>query len=138
MGAQENVQVVKNGYAAFGRGDVPGLLALFAEDIEWHVPGKGLPTSGDYRGHSGVTAFFQKLAAEVEFLDFQPSEFVAEGDSVLVIGSDRAKIRATNRTLDATWVHAFTLRNGKVTKFREFTDTQAIAAAYEGASRAAA
>ena len=137
MGAQENLQVVKNGYAAFRRGDVPGLLALFAEDIEWHIPGKGFPIAGDYRGHSGVAGFFQKLAAEIEFSDFQPREFVAEGDSVLVIGSDRAKVRATNRTLEVDWVHAFTLRNGKVTKFREFTDTQAIAAAYEGAARAA-
>jgi uncharacterized protein len=137
MGAQENLRVVKNGYAAFGRGDVPGLLALFAEDIEWHVPGKGLPAAGDYRGRSGVADFFQKLAAAVEFLDFQPREFVAEGDNVLVIGSDRAKVKSTNRILEVNWVHAFTLRDGKVTKFREFTDTQAIAAAFEGAARAA-
>ena len=27
MGAQENLQVIKEGYAAFSRGDIPGLLA---------------------------------------------------------------------------------------------------------------
>ena len=43
MSTQENVQVVKDGYAAFSRGDIPGLLALLAEDVEWHIPGAGLP-----------------------------------------------------------------------------------------------
>ena len=34
MVVQENVQIVKDAYAAFGRGDMRGLLALFGEDIE--------------------------------------------------------------------------------------------------------
>ena len=32
MSVQENVQIVKDAYAAFGRGDIQGLLALFAEE----------------------------------------------------------------------------------------------------------
>jgi hypothetical protein len=48
MVVQENVQIVKDAYAAFGRGDMQGLLALFAEDTEWIAPLEGLPLSGPH------------------------------------------------------------------------------------------
>jgi uncharacterized protein len=137
MGTQENVQVVKDGYAAFSRGDIPGLLALLAEDVEWHIPGAGLPLAGTYRGHDGVANFFQKLAAESDVLDFQPREFVADADRVLVVGWERAKVKATNRTAEADWIMSFTVRNGKIAIFREYTDTKALADAYGAAARAA-
>jgi uncharacterized protein len=137
MSTQENVQVVKDGYAAFSRGDIPGLLALLAEDVEWHIPGAGLPLAGTYRGHDGVANFFQKLAAESDVLDFQPREFVAEGDRVLVVGWERVKLKATNRTTEVDWVMSYTVRTGKIAIFREYTDTKALADAYESATRAA-
>jgi ketosteroid isomerase-like protein len=37
MSVQENVQVAKDTFAALGRGDMQGLLALLAEGIEWIV-----------------------------------------------------------------------------------------------------
>jgi uncharacterized protein len=61
MSVQENVQIVKDAYAAFGRGDMPGLLALFAEDIEWITPGEALPLAGTYRGLAGVAVFFRRF-----------------------------------------------------------------------------
>ena len=38
MSIEENVQIVKDFFAAMGRGDKKGLLALSAEDIEWIIP----------------------------------------------------------------------------------------------------
>lgn len=35
----ENVQVVQDLYTAFGRGDIPGVLSLLAEAIDWHFNG---------------------------------------------------------------------------------------------------
>jgi ketosteroid isomerase-like protein len=137
MSSQENVQVVKDGFAAFSRGDIPGLLALLAEDVEWHIPGAGLPLAGTYRGRDGVANFFQNLSAEWEILDFQPREFVAEGDRVLVVGWERAKVKATNRTAEVDWIMSFTVRNGKIAIFREYIDTKALADAHETAARAA-
>jgi ketosteroid isomerase-like protein len=137
MGTQENLQVVKDGYAAYGRGDLASLLALLAEDVEWIIPGAGLPLAGTYRGREGATKFFQKLAAESEVLDFQPREFVADGDRVLVLGSERVKVKATKRTIEVDWIMAFTLRNGQIATFREYTDTKVIADAYGSTARAA-
>jgi ketosteroid isomerase-like protein len=138
MSTQQNVQIVKDGYAAFGRGDIQGLLALFAEDIEWISPGEGLPLAGTYRGRAAVGNFFGKLAETLEFSAFEPREFLAEGDRVLVVGWESGKVKATNRPFEGQWVMAFTLRNGKVTNFREYSDTLAWARAYEIAASAAA
>ena len=84
-----------------------------------------------------MAKFFEKLNEDSEILGFEPREFVAEGDRVLVVGWERARIKATNRMFQADWVMAFTVQNGKVTKFREYSDTQAIAEAYAQNARAA-
>jgi hypothetical protein len=136
MSTQDSLQVVKEGFAAFGRGDIAGLLALMAADVEWAIPGTDLPTSGNYRGVDGVAKFFQTLAADVEILDFQPREFVVDGERVVVVGWERVKIKSTNRVADLDWVMTFTVRNGKVVNFREYTDTKAIAEAYQSAASA--
>jgi hypothetical protein len=96
-----------------------------------------LPLAGTYRGRDGVANFFQKLVADSDVLDFQPREFVAEGDRVLVVGRERMRVKATNRTVELDWIMSFTLRNGKVAIFREYTDTKALADAYASTARAA-
>jgi uncharacterized protein len=135
MGAQENVQIVKDAYAAFGRGDIQGLLAFLAEDIEWISPGGALPLAGTYRGRAALAGFFQKLSEVLEFSSFEPREFVADGDRVLVVGFDSWRAKATNRTFEGHWVMAFTFRNGKVTNVREYVDTLGVALTLEMATR---
>jgi ketosteroid isomerase-like protein len=49
MSIEKNVQIVKNFLAALGRRDKQGLLALFAEDIEWIIPGEDWPLAGTHR-----------------------------------------------------------------------------------------
>ena len=136
MGTTENVQLVKDAYAAFGRGDIPGLLSLLTEDVVWDTPGEGLPMAGTYRGRDGVASFFEKLVQVADVLDFQPREFLGDGDRVLVVGWEQMKVKETGRTAEADWVMAFTIRNGKIAKFREYTDTKAIADAHASAAAA--
>jgi ketosteroid isomerase-like protein len=54
MSVEENVQVVKDFFAAMASSDKERLLALVAEDIEWIIPGKGWPLAGTQRGHAGL------------------------------------------------------------------------------------
>src|SRR6201999_4580867 len=131
MSIEKNVQTVKDFFAAIGRGDKQGLLALVAEDIEWIIPGEDWPLAGTHRGHAGLAAVLQKASEEIETTYPEPPEFVAQGDRVLVVGVATGKIKATNRTFTDDWVFAITVRNGKVTKIREYVDTQALARAAE-------
>jgi uncharacterized protein len=131
MSTQENVQVVKDFFAAMGRGDKQALSALSAEDIEWIIPGEDWPLAGTHRGHAGMADLLQKASEMMETTFPEPPEYVAQGDRVMVIGFARGRIKATNRTFEDDWVFAITVRNGKVTNIREYIDTQALARASE-------
>jgi ketosteroid isomerase-like protein len=72
----------------------------------------------------------QKASETVE-TSTEPSEYVAQGDRVLVVGFAKGKVKATNKTFDDDWVFAITVRNGKVANIREYIDTQALARASE-------
>ena len=131
MSTQVNVQIVKNFLAALGRRDKQGLLALSAEDIEWIIPGEDWPLAGTHRGHAGLEDLLQEANETVETFYPEPPEFVAQGDRVLVIGFAAGRIKSTNRRFEDHWIFAITVRNGKVTKIREYIDTQALARASE-------
>ena len=131
MSTQENVQIVKEFFAALGRRNKQGLLALSAEEIEWIIPGEDWPLAGTHRGHAGLADLLQKANETVETSFPEPPEFVTQGDRVLVIGFATGKVKATNRTFEDHFVFAITVRDGKVKNIREYVDTQALARASE-------
>ena len=128
MSIEENVQTVKNFFAAMGRRDKQGLLALVAEDIEWIIPGEDWPLAGTHRGHAGLANLLETASKSIE-TSTEPSQFVAQGDRVLVVGFANGKIKATNRTFEDHFVFAITVRDGRLTSIREYIDTQALARA---------
>jgi uncharacterized protein len=128
MSIEENIQTVKNFFAAMGSGDKQRLLSLVAEDIEWIIPGKDWPLAGTHRGHVGF-ADVLRGASKMETSFPEPPEYVAQGDRVMVVGVATGKIKATNKPFKDDWVFAITVRNGKVTKIQEYIDTQALARA---------
>jgi len=126
MQQNPNVDIVRSGYEAFGRGDLDALLSLFTEDISWVTPGPTeLPTAGTRRGRQQVAEFFQTLNTHFEFDEFTPREFIAEGDKVVVLGDEIARSRRTGRTIKMTWCHVFSMRDGLVAGFSEYFDTYA-------------
>jgi ketosteroid isomerase-like protein len=126
MSDQQNLDLVRRGYAAFGRGDINGLLELFAEDIVWTTPGPaGFPTAGTRRGRAQVGEFFQRLDETFAISRFEPKTFLASGEHVVVLGEDTASVKATGKTIDNAWAHVFTIRNGKVAGFQEYMDVSA-------------
>jgi ketosteroid isomerase-like protein len=129
MSIEKNVQLVMDFFAAIGSYNEHDLLALVSEDIEWIIPGDGWPLAGTHRGHAELAAVLKKASEEVETTYPEPPEFVAQGDRVLVVGVATGKIKATNKPFKDNWVFDITVRNGKVTKIREYIDTQALARA---------
>jgi uncharacterized protein len=129
MSVEENVQIVKDFFAAMGGANKQDLLALVAEDIEWIIPGENWPLAGTHRGRAELAAVLQKATEEVEMTYPEPPEFVAQGDRVLVVGVATGKIKATNKPFKDDWVFDITVRDRKVTKIREYIDTQAMARA---------
>jgi ketosteroid isomerase-like protein len=135
MSTENNVQVVKDFFAAIGSGDKERVLDLVAEEIEWIIPGEDWPLAGTHRGHAGLADLLQKASEKVEMTYPKPPEFVAEGDRILAIGVATGRIKATNKYFKDDWVFDITVRNGKVTKIREYIDTQALAKASAGGQK---
>jgi len=125
MNNHENLDTVKRMYEAFGRGDLSGLLASLDPQIQWTVPGSA-PWAGEGRGHEYVQGFFQKFGQSATLETFEPRSFVADGDTVVVLGYEEGTFRQTGRTWKAHFTHAYTMSGGKITAHREYVDTQAI------------
>ena len=126
------VDVVKRAYAAFKSGDVEGFLEMCAPDIEWgDVAIKGVAHhAGPVRGRDAVRRAIETLVANEEVLEFQQHRFVDQGDRVFVQGIWRARAKPTGRTFQTNYVHAFTVRGGKVQKYEGYWDTAAHAEAF--------
>ena len=134
----QNISVVKEAYAAFGRGDVQGILDRLDEGIVWkgvYGAAAHVPTSGERRGKAQVAQFFKQVAETINFSKFDPQEFVATGDKVVALGHYTATTSA-GRSFDSDFAMIFTLRNGRVVMFQEFTDSAAVNAAYPIAAMA--
>lgn len=128
---QQNVQLVQQVYAAIGRGDIPAVVAMMTDDVEARFPGPSrIPFAGTYRGRDGVGRFFQAIGANAEVHRFEPQEFIAEGDQVVVLGRERLTAKPTNGSWESDWAMVWTVRDGKVSLLREFHETYAIAHAF--------
>ena len=131
--SDQNVQVVQGAYAAFGRGDVQGLLDVVSDDVDWHgVNGADslIPWGTRVTDKAGVASFFKELDAACEFQTFEPREFFSQGDKVVALGYYLGRSKETGRTFSSEWAMVFTVRNGKVTKFREYTDSFGVVSAF--------
>jgi uncharacterized protein len=120
---------VRGVYEAFARGDVAGALAVLAPDVSW-VEAEGFPYGGTYVGPSAVLeGVFKRLATEWDGFSAVPHEFVAQGDTVVALGEYGGTYKKTGKRFSAPFAHVWSFRNGKVAKFRQYTDTVVVRSA---------
>src|SRR5579862_1691430 len=87
-------EVAKQGYSAFASRNIPALLEMLAEDVEWRFfasPETGTPYGGTFKGRQQVGGFFMKLAESVEILEFDQREFLEGPGHVTVLGHTKAR-----------------------------------------------
>jgi steroid delta-isomerase-like uncharacterized protein len=128
---ETNLERVRATYAAFGRGDLEGILAGMHEDIVWRsrYPAP-VPFGGTFEGTDGVRRFLGRVAESIEVLAFEPTTFLADGARVVVLGSERARVRSTGLEYSNAWVHVFELREGRIASFSSSNDTHAVRTAF--------
>jgi ketosteroid isomerase-like protein len=133
MSTQDNLSIAQGIYAAFGQGDIPAILNVFADDVVLHEPPGGEPPfKGTYHGRDGAAKFFQGMAGAVDVLAMEPQEYVAERDIVVVLGHYRFRAKATGITYDTDWAMVWWFRGGQVIKFQIHSDSATEAAALRG------
>jgi hypothetical protein len=131
MGEQENRQVVEQAYAKFKAGDIRTLLQSMSEDITWQLPKvENVPFTGRRQGRGAVGEFFSTLASLQDARSFEPREFIAQGDKVVVLGHYVYQVKANGRSYACDFAHVHTVRGGQIVAFHEYTDTAAAAKAF--------
>jgi hypothetical protein len=123
--AENNVQLMKSLYGAMARGDAAAAFALFDPQIVWNEADNfayadGNPYIGPQRVGEGI---FGRLMTEWDNFAVVPDQYVGDGETVVSIGRYRATFKATGSPLDAQFVHVWTVRNGKIVAFQQYTDT---------------
>ncbi len=117
-------EVVQAMYAAYGSGDMEALKDTLSDDIQWIYHGTDeIEHSGIYKGKKGVTEFFSDVNAHIDYLDFQPNQFIAEGNIVVVLGNEKQKIKKNGETLEQEWVQVYTVKGELITRMEEFSNT---------------
>ena len=131
MNERTKVGVVQQGYEAVGRGDIPAVLDLLTEDVEWTLQGPSvIPFAGTFRGREGIVEFYSLVGETLEFEQFEPHKFVGQGDTVVVVGYERSLAKPTGRTFEQEWAHVYTLRDDKIATGRFFENTAAQVEAF--------
>jgi ketosteroid isomerase-like protein len=135
MNEKNNVQVVQDLYGAFGRGDMPGILELLDEKVDWHFNGRpnDIPFAGQWQGHSEMADFFRTVGETCDVLEFGPNEVLVLDDHVLSLGHERVRVRQTGLEFESNWAHLFSFQDGRIARLREYYDTAAMAEAFKSA-----
>ncbi|MDJ0719731.1 MAG: nuclear transport factor 2 family protein [Prochloraceae cyanobacterium] len=124
-----NVDVIKGLYKAFAEGDIDSVCALLDPCIEW-IESDGIPYGGVFQGHEAVVnGVFAKMAAEWDNFTAHVDQFIDAGDIVITLGTDSGTFKATGQKMRAPTASIWTLKNGKVVKFRQYIDTLAVVSA---------
>ena len=137
MSEQDNTAIVQQAYNNFKTGNIQGLIDQMSDNVTWQLPEvEGMALAGKRTSRDGVKEFFATLARDQDVLEFEPREFVAEGDKVVSLGDYRWRVKDTGREYASDFVHVFTVRDGKIVAFREHFDSAVVARAYQKATSA--
>ena len=130
MSDQANVALVLSVYDAFNRGDIAAVLDHLDPLAELNFEGPStIPWAGNRHGREDWAKFFQVLGENLDEIRVTMEPFAVQGENVVTAGRYQARVRLTGRRIDSPLVHLWTIRNGKVVRCQELTDTATEAAA---------
>jgi len=121
-----NIDVVRSTFDRAAEGDMEGGLAAYAQDVEWHEP-EGAPFGGVYHGvQELVDRLITPLMEEVPDFATTAEQFIADGDTVVVVARMGGTVKATGATFSTPLVVVYEVRDGKITRVQTFSDTAKV------------
>lgn len=114
-----STQIVLQAYEKFGKGDVPGLLSLCDDKVQFDIEDPMFDAKTRlFNGKAEVGKFFEELGTKIKYSKFQPTRFAADGNDVFVLVETEYEHPATKKKYASQYTHHFKVANGKVTFFR--------------------
>jgi uncharacterized protein len=129
--SQENVDVVRAAFAAYGQGDTEAVLELCAKDIVITQPPEVPGVSPRQYGHAGVLEAFAIWPEQWDEYRIESMRVAADpGDYVIVVTRQRGRGKQSGVEVDMEFTFLFTVREGKIAEWQLFvSEDQALAAA---------
>lgn len=108
-------------FAAFGAGDLDALMEMVHPDSRWtYIGANPRLARADFSGHERVRKFFAGILERLEMDSFNADEFIVEGDTVVIFGSESGTVRATGRSFRNEWTQRYDVENGLITRMVEY------------------
>jgi ketosteroid isomerase-like protein len=120
-----NVQIAKDIYAAFGRGDIPTVMAMFDPEIRWQEA-EGNPHQPDgvkWVGPQAILDLFMRIGLEWEGFTINVGTIHDAGEHVVMEGRNTGLYKPSGKSLDAQVCHVLRFRDGKLLSFQQYADT---------------
>ncbi|ACO79727.1 hypothetical protein AvCA_35800 [Azotobacter vinelandii CA] len=110
------------------------ILELFAEDVDWDVPGdlSAVPWIGPRRDREAVGAFYRELAAQLAPERFEVQRILADDEQAVALGELASRVRATGRLIETPFAFVLSVRDGRIVRYRMLEDSHAVAVAASG------
>jgi ketosteroid isomerase-like protein len=126
--SQQNIDLVRAAYEAFGRGDIPGVFDTMVDDVEFVLAENSVYDRGTpYRGKDDVGEnIFARMGAEWDGFTIVLEALHDAGDVVVMQGRYRGTYKATGRQSNVQVVHIWTVRDGKLVRMQQYADTAAM------------
>lgn len=131
MSPAENIEFIKRTMDAFMSGDLEALLSAITDDaiIKAIIP-DGTPISGHFQGRDGFLRYLTALQSVMEIQAVETTDYTASETSVVILGTERARVLRTGAMLDCEIATIFTLRAGKIARMVAMADMTPIVDAY--------
>lgn len=108
-------------FAAFQAGDLDALIETVHPDSKWTYIGANPKLArAEFSGHQKVRRFFERILERLEMDSFNTDEFIVEGDTVVIFGSESGTVRATNGPFRNEWTQRYTVNDGLITRMVEY------------------
>ena len=129
---EENIRSVKIAYEDFLKGNIQAIIDRCTDDIEWSSHNNPtVPYGKTYYKKAGAAEFFKTLTSNVDYTQFEPKEFYADGDKVFVKGYHKATVKSTGKNFGHEFLMEFTLKDGQIANFFSWIDTRDQSQAFQ-------
>jgi ketosteroid isomerase-like protein len=126
-----NIEAVQHAFANFAQGNIPGILDLCTDDINWSSWKTPIvPFAKTYTGKAGAATFFAELNDALTYTAFEPRHFYDCGDRVFVKVYHSAIVKATGKTFAHEALMEFVFRDDQVCSFFAYVDSLDEASAF--------
>ena len=129
---QAHLDAVGRLYAAYGGGDLPGVLAELADDVDWaaEAAGTSLPWYGPHRGKHDVPRFFEAIALSIDITEFEIVGMTSNDTDVVATVHWTYTVKSTGKTATMYMQHWWRFADGKIVFFRGSEDSLQSAVAF--------